>query len=145
MRLSRSVWKRQTLHHSPRSHVVSNISAHICDCSVTYDKYAHSRTFFKIATLHQSPRSRSLTSTKSPRFRSIESVRQNVGFALYRPNETVYIRQANKTVCRYCLQADYGFDSLDRIPTLPKCRKRKAKRRVRSIPTKRNGVYSTSE
>ena len=43
----------------------------------------------------------SLTSTKYPRFRSIESVRQNVGFALYRPNETVYIRQANKTVCRY--------------------------------------------
>ena len=100
----------------------------------------------------------SLTSTKYPRLRGIESVRQNVGFALYRPNETVYIRQANKTVCRrpnetvyirqanktvcrYCLQADYGFDSLDKIPTLTRYRKRKAKRRVRSIPTKRNGIY----
>ena len=37
------------------------------------------------------------------------------------------------------------FAHLDEIPTLPKCRKRKAKCRVRSIPTKRNGVYSTSE
>ena len=69
----------------------------------------------------------SLTTTKYLRFRGIESVRQNVGFAPYRPNETVYIRQANKTVCRYCLQADYGFDSLDKIPTLPRYRKRKAK------------------
>ena len=37
------------------------------------------------------------------------------------------------------------FAHLDKIPTLPKYRKRKAKRRVRSIPTKRNGVYSASE
>ena len=38
-----------------------------------------------------------------------------------------------------------AFARHDEIPTLPKCRKRKAKCRVRSIPTKRNGVYSTSE
>ena len=34
---------------------------------------------------------------------------QNVGFALYRPNETVYIWQANITVCRYCLQAERRY------------------------------------
>ncbi len=36
MRLSRSVWKRQTMHHSPRLHGVSNIELNIKKIKAAY-------------------------------------------------------------------------------------------------------------